>query len=598
MQAMYPIGLHRSAKSLLVPLLLLTGTLPALTQEVEEISTANMVTLEPQTSSIRHLSWLPDGRLLAADDKEVVLWNPGNSFRVFSAKIHLSYPSKLGTFEDGKRLYVSDNRWVYSASIPDLQTISKFAESDTVNKVYNFYSVLSPDEKTLAVQRGILRVQFYSMTDQKEAGWIEPVGGVRAITYHPDGRLVVAARKEDETPIALYANGRPDPAQTFSIPHIVFRISVSPDGTKLAACSNSAAYALDLLAPTNPAIRIPASQGSIDTVVWTPDSKFLVTLGSSGKVEFWDASSLRLSKRISLLPGQTKSAAFSLDGKWFALGGGFYRPVNGGQSVNGDNRVRILPWNAVPTSPPRVATPVADQRIRTWTSSDGRKLEASIVALAGKDVILRTAGGKEFPVPMARLSEVDSQFIASWVTQNPMAALKGLAGPAVSPPSAGSTTVGYRFTVGWNKIKFDEKPKNIGGPWHAKVVTWKPKFKVTNTSGRELKDLMLVYQVQIRLDRDSKVDDYSFPTNKMLIPVIKSNQSLDIEGYGFETLDAKLSKDYITTDGSRRNKSDVILGSIVKLIHEGKIVHEYKSGTGMQDRLREKLSGLGISVQN
>lgn len=598
MQAMDSKVFHWSVKASLIVLVCLFGLHSTTAQQIEEVSTASMVTLEPQTSSIRHLSWLPDGRLLAADEKEVVLWNPGNSFRVFSAKIHPHFPRSLGTLEKGTKLYLGDTDGVYVASIPDLSTIFKMAEGRPGEHLFVRRCVLSPDEKVLAIQRRSEMVQLFSMADQREIGRIETSDEVRAITYLPDGRLVIATGSERGSKFDFYTHGILDQSATLPVPYNVYQVSASPDGSKLAAASPNLAIVVDVLAPTMSAARIRASPGLLEDPIWAPDSKLLVTFGSSGKVEFWDASTLKLVKQLNLQPGQTKCAAFSRDGKWFALGGGDYPLSTGGKAAPGDYRVRILPWNADPTSLPSVGAPPAGPGIRTWTSSDGRKLEASIVGLAGTDVRLRSADGKDFPVPMARLSEGDSQYIATWISQNPMAALKGLASPPVNPPGAGSTTVGYRFSVGWNKIKFDEKPKNVGGAWNAKVVTWKPKFKVTNTSGRELKNLMLVYQVQIRLDRDSKVDDYSFPTNKMLIPVIKSNQSLDIDGYGFETLDAKLKQDFITTDGSRRNKSDVILGSIVKLIHEGKIVHEYKSGTGMQDRLREKLSGLGISVQN
>lgn len=48
---------------------------------------------------------------------------------------------------------------------------------------------------------------------------------------------------------------------------------------------------------------------------------------------------------------------------------------------------------------------------RTWTSTDGRKIEASFVALAGENVKIRMANGSTFDVPLARLSAEDQAFV-------------------------------------------------------------------------------------------------------------------------------------------------------------------------------------------
>ena len=54
----------------------------------------------------------------------------------------------------------------------------------------------------------------------------------------------------------------------------------------------------------------------------------------------------------------------------------------------------------------RAATPV----MRTWTSTDGRKIEASFVALDGAGVKVRMANGNTFTVPLDRLSAADQTF--------------------------------------------------------------------------------------------------------------------------------------------------------------------------------------------
>jgi SLA1 homology domain 1, SHD1 len=48
--------------------------------------------------------------------------------------------------------------------------------------------------------------------------------------------------------------------------------------------------------------------------------------------------------------------------------------------------------------------------LRSWTSTDGRKIEASFVALEDTGVKIRMANGSTFTVPLSRLSEADQAF--------------------------------------------------------------------------------------------------------------------------------------------------------------------------------------------
>ena len=50
---------------------------------------------------------------------------------------------------------------------------------------------------------------------------------------------------------------------------------------------------------------------------------------------------------------------------------------------------------------------------RTWTSSDGKKIEAEFVSSNGKEVTIRKAGGKSFTFPLERLSEDDRSWVSS-----------------------------------------------------------------------------------------------------------------------------------------------------------------------------------------
>ena len=52
----------------------------------------------------------------------------------------------------------------------------------------------------------------------------------------------------------------------------------------------------------------------------------------------------------------------------------------------------------------------AEEPIRTWTSSDGRTMEARFVEQIGSNVRIKTAQGREFTLPITRFSQADQEY--------------------------------------------------------------------------------------------------------------------------------------------------------------------------------------------
>ena len=63
---------------------------------------------------------------------------------------------------------------------------------------------------------------------------------------------------------------------------------------------------------------------------------------------------------------------------------------------------------------------------REFTSSDGKKLPAEVVAVRDGKASLKVASGKIFKVPLDRLSEADQAFLKSWAKDNPSFGLNDL----------------------------------------------------------------------------------------------------------------------------------------------------------------------------
>jgi hypothetical protein len=53
----------------------------------------------------------------------------------------------------------------------------------------------------------------------------------------------------------------------------------------------------------------------------------------------------------------------------------------------------------------------AEEPIRTWTSSDGRTLEARYLEMVGTKVRIENASGRSFTVPLAGFSSADQEYV-------------------------------------------------------------------------------------------------------------------------------------------------------------------------------------------
>ncbi len=84
--------------------------------------------------------------------------------------------------------------------------------------------------------------------------------------------------------------------------------------------------------------------------------------------------------------------------------------------------------------------------MRSWTSTDGRKIDALFVALEGEGVKIRMANGSTFTIPLVRLAAADQAFA------------KGLAAP--SPTAATSTSGAPVASTSWPRtVSLEDRPE-------------------------------------------------------------------------------------------------------------------------------------------
>jgi hypothetical protein len=119
--------------------------------------------------------------------------------------------------------------------------------------------------------------------------------------------------------------------------------------------------------------------------------------------------------------------------------------------------------------------PALTAELRTFTSTDGRTVEAEILAAAPDNVTLKLATGQTVVSPLNRFSEADQKHIADWLKQNPV-------------------KLNHSFQVSYTKDKTGSS-KSRNGSVTVTSETWVCKIKVANRSGQALENVELDYTV-------------------------------------------------------------------------------------------------------
>jgi len=82
--------------------------------------------------------------------------------------------------------------------------------------------------------------------------------------------------------------------------------------------------------------------------------------------------------------------------------------------------------------------------MRSWTSTDGHKIDALFVALEGEGVKIRMANGSTFTIPLERLSAADQAFAKGQAAPSPTAATATSGAPVASTTWPRTVSLGKR----------------------------------------------------------------------------------------------------------------------------------------------------------
>lgn len=95
--------------------------------------------------------------------------------------------------------------------------------------------------------------------------------------------------------------------------------------------------------------------------------------------------------------------------------------------------------------------------MRTWTSTDGKQIRAEILSATDTDVVLKLENGKEYTLPIKRLSVVDGTYVVRWQEKQ----ASGDTGPAENWDAPWPTLISGEVSMEIITVEEDEAKKRF-----------------------------------------------------------------------------------------------------------------------------------------
>jgi hypothetical protein len=203
---------------------------------------------------------------------------------------------------------------------------------------------------------------------------------------------------------------------------------------------------------------------------------------------------------------------------------------------------------------------VINAAARTFTSSDGKSIEAEVVNADGLQATLKLPDGRQVAVSWNRLSQADQEFLANWIKEHPQA-------------------IRYSFTVDATKDKVESKAAATGDSLVKGTATkWLYHVKITNRASQTIEGLKMRYQIHY-VDVDGASKSVEFKSGVKEVDGLKPGSSASVDTDPVELLTTQLDGSYIYGNGAKSKQADTIKGIAVTLEHNGKNVHEFTTGS-------------------
>lgn len=193
---------------------------------------------------------------------------------------------------------------------------------------------------------------------------------------------------------------------------------------------------------------------------------------------------------------------------------------------------------------------------RTFTSPDGRTIQAEIQSATTSAVTLKLSTGPTVTAQIGSFSQADQAYIAEWRKANPV-------------------TTRYDFNLSFIKEKTGSTKKHYRNE-EVTTESWICSVKLLNRSGQTLDKLTTQYEIFYSSQQGAQARVQKQAGNASLGEV-KNLQETTFKTVPVSLSTYKLDAGFYYADGTRARRKDSIDGIRVKIFHEGKMVHQWES---------------------
>jgi WD40 repeat protein len=273
---------------------------------------------------INHIAASPDGRMLAAAGTEgtLTLWDTADRMWRSTSVGHTGPVTALAYRGPGQLASAGADGTIRLLDAPGE---TRVLHAGLINDL-----AYSPTQPLLASAGADGRVLLWPLDDAAAAPTeILPAGpAVESVAFTPDGRTVAGSRKDGRIVLVDLA----DPARPSTLVGGGGEIAISPDGRRLAAVAGADILVHDLARPTEPPARLTGHTRPVQTVAFSPDSRFIASGGGESPALLWDVANRRLWATLRGHTDHVIDTAFAADGTLY--------------TVSGDRTV--IPWTTDP----------------------------------------------------------------------------------------------------------------------------------------------------------------------------------------------------------------------------------------------------------
>jgi WD40 repeat protein len=278
----------------------------------------------PVVSPVLSLAYSPDGKLIASGGyKEVRLIEPSTGKVLADLSGHADYVRSIAFSPDGKWLAAGGGPCQVSGEIKlwDVQ-LHKLLRSMTGHSDCIYSVAFSPDGKLLASASYDKLAKLWDASTGKEVRNLKDhIDAVFAVAFSPDGKWLATGSQDRSVKIWDVASGQRlytlgDPSDG------IVSLAFSPSGKQIAAGGyDKTIYVWNLTDKGGTlAHTLIADEDSILQILWSPDTKMIITSSADRSIRVRDSNSL---DPISVFDNQSdwvEALTVSPNSRWLAAG--------------------------------------------------------------------------------------------------------------------------------------------------------------------------------------------------------------------------------------------------------------------------------------